>query len=62
MSRTRWFTVAEILADLKVPRRTWQQWRESGKTPTCKRLPNGQLRVSETNYNKWLESLEEVNA
>ncbi|MGH8793349.1 MAG: helix-turn-helix transcriptional regulator [Stackebrandtia sp.] len=62
MSRTRWLKVAEILTELDVPRRTWQEWREKGHTPKCKRLPNGQLRISERVYEKWLESLEEVNA
>ncbi|HZE41265.1 MAG TPA: helix-turn-helix domain-containing protein [Stackebrandtia sp.] len=62
MSRAKWLTVADILTDLKVPRRTWQEWRDKGATPPCKRLPNGQLRISERSYEKWLESLEEVNA
>lgn len=60
MSRTRWLTVAEILTDLGVSRRTWQEWREKGRTPACKKLPNGQLRVSERNYERWLDSLEEA--
>ena len=60
MSRTRWLTVAEILDELNIPRRTWQEWREKGQTPACKRLPNGQLRISETAYRKWLDKLEEA--
>lgn len=62
MSRTRWMTVQEVLDDLNVSRRTWQEWREKGLAPNCKRLPNGQLRISQTAYQKWLNSLEEVNA
>lgn len=62
MSRTRWLTVADILTDLDIARRTWQEWREKGLTPRCKRLPNGQLRISQTAYEKWLNSLEELDA
>ncbi|MFD0557126.1 helix-turn-helix protein [Stackebrandtia endophytica] len=62
MARTRWLTVKDILDDLNVPRSTWQEWREKGRTPTCKRLPNGQLRISERAYEAWLESLDEVAA
>ena len=62
MSRTRWLTVTDILTDLNISRRTWQEWREKGRAPRCKRLPNGQLRISETAYRAWLDSLEEVTA
>ena len=27
MARTRWLTVADILTDLDISRRTWQEWR-----------------------------------
>lgn len=53
-------TVQEILDDLGIKRRTWQRWRQLGRTPRCKRLPNGELRISRVNYEKWLDSLEEV--
>ena len=62
MARTRWLTVADILTDLDISRRTWQEWREKGRTPKCKKLPNGQLRISQTAYDRWLESLEEIAA
>ncbi|MCO6010570.1 helix-turn-helix domain-containing protein [Actinoallomurus purpureus] len=56
----QWLTVQDILDDLEIPRRTWQRWRELGRTPRCKRLPNGELRISRANYDRWLDSLEEV--
>ncbi|KAB2379290.1 helix-turn-helix transcriptional regulator [Actinomadura montaniterrae] len=55
-----WLTVQEILDDLGIPRRTWQKWRELGRTPKCKRLPNGELRIRRSDYDAWLDSLEEV--
>ncbi|TYB47865.1 helix-turn-helix transcriptional regulator [Actinomadura chibensis] len=56
-----WLTVRQILDDLDIPRRTWQQWRALGRTPPCKRLPNGELRIRRTDYESWLDSLEEVD-
>ncbi|WP_250214755.1 helix-turn-helix transcriptional regulator [Acrocarpospora catenulata] len=57
--RGYWMTVPEILADLQIPRRTWQRWRALGKTPECTRLPNGDLRVKRHDYDAWLDSLAE---
>ncbi|MGW4662890.1 helix-turn-helix transcriptional regulator [Streptosporangium sandarakinum] len=57
--RGAWMTVPEILADLKIHRRTWQHWRALGKTPECTRLPNGELRIKQRDYETWLDSLTE---
>ncbi|WP_242903686.1 helix-turn-helix transcriptional regulator [Actinomadura terrae] len=57
-----WLTVQQILDDLGIPRRTWQQWRALGRTPRCKRLPNGELRIRRADYDAWLDSLEEVGS
>ena len=56
-------TVAEILADLGGPdgplsRRTWQEWRAKGTGPKCVKLPNGELRVRRTEYERWLTARE----
>lgn len=56
----QWLTVQDILRDLGIPRRTWQRWRELGRTPKCKRLPSGELRIHRKDYEAWLESLEET--
>lgn len=37
--KDEWLTVGEILADLGIPRRTWQRWRELGRTPTRSDCP-----------------------
>lgn len=52
-----WLTVADICADLKISRRTWQEWRANNRTPKCRRLPNNTLRISKTDYAAWLEAL-----
>ncbi|GAA1782519.1 helix-turn-helix domain-containing protein [Luedemannella flava] len=51
-------TVPEVLAELRVPRSTWYQWRQLGKAPRVFKLPNGELRVRRSVLNDWLTSLE----
>jgi len=53
-------TVDEVLAELRVPRRSWQRWRELGTGPQCLRLPNGELRVERPVLTAWLDSLREA--
>jgi predicted site-specific integrase-resolvase len=55
-----WLSVQDILDDLGVPRRTWQRWRALGRVPKCKRLPNGELRIHRADYERWINSLEDV--
>ncbi|WP_407937217.1 helix-turn-helix transcriptional regulator [Kineosporia babensis] len=50
----------DVLAELQIPRRTWQRWRELGTGPECIRLPNRDLRIRRTALNNWLESLKEA--
>jgi hypothetical protein len=58
-------TVAEILEDLAdadgkpLSRRTWQEWRAKGRAPKCLKLPNGELRIRRTEYDRWLKDREE---
>lgn len=60
--KDEWLTVAEILADLDIPRRTWQRWRELGRAPDAIKLPNNELRIRRTIYEAWLADLEESAA
>lgn len=53
-------TVDEVLEELRVPRRSWQRWRELRTGPQCLRLPNGELRVERPALDAWLESLREA--
>jgi predicted DNA-binding transcriptional regulator AlpA len=61
-NRDEWLTVPEILDDLGIPRRTWQRWRELGRTPEAIRLPNNELRIRRSVYEAWLAHLEEAPA
>jgi len=60
--KDEWLTVADILDDLGIHRRTWQRWRELGLTPEAIRLPNRELRIRRSVYEAWLADLEEVPA
>ena len=51
-------TVAEVIAELRVPRSTWYQWRQVGKAPRAHKLPNGELRIRRSVLNEWLAGLE----
>jgi hypothetical protein len=53
-------TVPQVLAELKVPRRTWQRWRELGTGPACIQLPNRELRVRRDVLTTWLDSMQEA--
>jgi hypothetical protein len=61
-NRDEWLTVPDILDDLGIPRRTWQRWRELGRTPEAIRLPNNELRIRRSVYEAWLADLGEVPA
>ena len=60
--KDEWLTVADILDDLGIPRRTWQRWRELGLAPEAIRLPNRELRIRRSVYDAWLADLEEAPA
>jgi excisionase family DNA binding protein len=53
-------TVAEVCAELGVSRSTFYDWRATHKAPPCLKLPNGDLRIKRTAFDKWLESLEQT--
>lgn len=56
-------TVSEVLSKLRnVSRRTFYRWREVGKAPACIKLPNGELRVSRSDFRTWLDRHREVQA
>lgn len=59
MPRETLLTVPEVLDRLGIAKSTYYRWRQIGKAPKSIRLPNGQVRVRESVYNTWLDSLEE---
>jgi predicted DNA-binding transcriptional regulator AlpA len=54
-------TVPQVLAALNgVSRRTFYRWRELGAAPKCIKLPNGELRVTRRDFDRWLDSHREA--
>lgn len=55
-------TIADVCAELGVARSTFYDWRAKGTSPTCLRLPNGELRIRRDHLDAWLASLEDKGA
>ena len=53
-------TVAEILTDLKVAPSTFYRWRQLGKGPRSIKLPNGDVRIRRSEYERWLAEREDA--
>jgi predicted DNA-binding transcriptional regulator AlpA len=54
-------TVPDVLEVLKpLSRRTFYRWRELGIGPKCIRLPNGELRIWQSDFQTWLEDRREA--
>jgi excisionase family DNA binding protein len=52
-------TVRDICEELGVARSTFYDWRAAHKAPPCLKLPNGDLRIKRSDFDRWLESLEQ---
>lgn len=53
-------TIAEVCDDLGISRSTFYDWRAKGRAPRCIKLPNGDIRINRTEYERWLTTLEEA--
>ncbi|HWC83584.1 MAG TPA: helix-turn-helix domain-containing protein [Pseudonocardiaceae bacterium] len=53
-------TIAEVCATLMISRSTFYDWRVKGKAPRCIKLPNGDIRVNRSDFDRWIESLEDA--
>ena len=52
-------TVVDVCAELGIARSTFYDWRAARKAPICFRLPNGGLRIRRSEFDRWLETLQE---
>lgn len=52
-------TLAEVLAELDVPKSTFFRWKAIGKAPRTIKYPNGSLRVRRRDLDAWLAAHEE---
>ncbi|RNL83581.1 DNA-binding protein [Halostreptopolyspora alba] len=56
-----WMTIEEVCDELQVARSTFNDWRAKGRGPKCVKLPNGGLRIRHTEFDRWINSLEEAS-
>ncbi|TCC12396.1 DNA-binding protein [Kribbella soli] len=59
MKRTH-LTIPELCAELGIARSTFYDWRAAKKAPRCIKLPNGDIRIRRTDFDNWLQSLEDA--
>jgi excisionase family DNA binding protein len=53
-------TIAQLCQELGISRSTFYEWRAKGRAPRCIKLPNGEIRIRRAEFERWLDSLEEV--
>ncbi|MGW1031634.1 helix-turn-helix transcriptional regulator [Streptomyces antibioticus] len=53
-------TVQEVITDLKVAESTFYRWRQLGKGPRSIKLPNGDVRIRRSEYERWLAEREDA--
>jgi len=61
-TRADLLTLAEVLAELDVPKSTFFRWKATGKAPRTIKYPNGSLRVRRRDLDTWLAAHEEACA
>lgn len=53
-------TVAEVCAELRIARSTFNDWRAKRCAPRCIKLPNGELRIRRSEFERWLAAHEDA--
>ncbi|MFF8608410.1 helix-turn-helix transcriptional regulator [Streptomyces sp. NPDC015346] len=53
-------TIAQVVAEIRVPLATFYRWRQLRKGPKAIKLPNGSVRIRRSELERWIESLEDV--
>jgi predicted DNA-binding transcriptional regulator AlpA len=62
LRRADLLTLADVLAELDVPKSTFFRWKATGKAPRTIKYPNGSLRVRRRDLDAWLADHEEAAA
>jgi predicted DNA-binding transcriptional regulator AlpA len=58
-TREQYLTLAELLAELEVPKSTFFRWKATGQAPRTIKLPNGSLRIRRRDLDAWLAEHEQ---
>ena len=56
MAGRKHITVNEFCDELGIARSTFYDWRAKGRAPKCMKLPNGELRISRSVVDAWIDS------
>ena len=57
--RDEYLTIPEVIAVLRIPRSTFYRWRQLGRGPQSIKLPNGDVRIRQSDLEHWLRELED---
>lgn len=57
-AREQKLTVDDICTDLGIERRTFYDWRQKNRAPYAFKIPNGELRIYLSEYERWLTDCE----
>ena len=60
MAQRAHLTIVEFCEEMDISRSTFYDWRAKRRAPRCFKLPNGEIRIRRSEYDKWLDSLEEA--
>ncbi|MFH8695210.1 helix-turn-helix transcriptional regulator [Streptomyces chartreusis] len=59
MARPKMLKLREVLEEIDMSRAAFYRMRARGQAPRLQKLPNGQLRVSRSDLDKWWERCED---
>jgi predicted DNA-binding transcriptional regulator AlpA len=62
MTQRAHLTIAEFCEEMRIARSTFYDWRAKRRAPRCIKMPNGELRIRRSEFERWLDSLEEKKA
>jgi excisionase family DNA binding protein len=54
-------TLAEVCEQLSISRSTFYDWRAKRRAPRCIKLPNGDLRIRQSDLDHWLDDREDAS-
>ncbi len=53
-------TIAQLCEELGISRSTFYEWRAKGRAPPLHQAAQRQIRIRRAEFERWLDSLEEV--
>jgi excisionase family DNA binding protein len=53
-------TIAEVCAELRIPRSTFYDWRAKGLAPQCITLPSRKVRIERSALEAWKSALRDA--